>query len=140
MVKVTETEYVSKWAKRLKAATDEMRSGADKVTVAPSKLAIEAKERFKEELIKAIDEGRWDRMLAKYGLEEWKKDFKEKGVPRVSRGVDAAKDKMEEFAKWLIPRVKAGQDKVKALPKVTLDDAVARAETFIRHMAEKKYK
>jgi len=35
MAKVTEAEFVEKWARRLKGATEDMRRGADRVTEAP---------------------------------------------------------------------------------------------------------
>ena len=137
---MTKTEFQEKWAKRLKAATVEMRSGAEKVTVAPSKLAIAKQDKMLANLTRSINEGVWAASLGKYTLEQWKKDFVTKGVPRVSAGVDGAKDKVEDFAGWLFGRIDAAQAEIAGMPDVTLDDSIARMEKFIRKMAQEKYK
>ena len=62
----------------------------------------------------------------------------EKGVPRISGGIDGAKDKVIAFAKDLLPHVDTGVAKIKALPDLTIDDSINRAATFIRHMADFK--
>jgi len=140
MTKKTAAEVAAVWAKRLKASTAEMEAGANRVTEAPSAAAIRNKAKMKARLIAAIDDGTWDRMLAKYGLEDWKGDFIKKGIPRVSSGVDGAKTKSEDFYGWLLPHVTAGQNIVKAMPDITLDDNIARMTKMTRHMASKKYK
>lgn len=140
MPKVTATEFAEKWAKRLKAATAEMAAGADKVTEAPSQKAIAKQEKLLANLIKAIEDGIWAGQLGKVTLSDWKKAFKEKGVPRVSKGVDESAPKMREFGNWLLSRVEAGKGKIEGMPDLTLDDKINRMVTFIRHMAEEKYK
>lgn len=140
MTDKTPTEVAAVWAKRLKASTMEMEAGAKRVTEAPSAAAIRNKAKMKARLIAAIDDGTWERMLGKYGLEDWKKDFVDVGIPRVSSGVDNAKAKSEEFYNWLLPHVTAGQNIVKVMPDVTLDDNIARMVKMTRHMASKKYK
>jgi len=138
--KVTEEEFVEKWSRRLKGATEDIRRGVEKVSEAPSKKAIAKKEKLIANLMKAFEEGVWDKQLEKYGLEDWKKDMTEKGIGRISGGVDRSKDKMREFASWLLSRVEAGQRKVKEMPDMTLEDKLRRIETFIRHMASERYK
>ena len=140
MAKVTPAEFADKWGRRLKASTEDMKRGADKVTEAPSKAAIAKKEKMKAKLIAAIEDGTWERQLGMVTLEDWRKAFKETGVGRVSGGVDKAGAKMTKFGEWLIPTVEAGQNKVKGMPEVTLDDSINRMVEFTRHMASKKYK
>jgi len=137
---MTPEEFVEKWGRRLRGATVDIRKGVDRVTTAPSEEAIAAKEKLKARLIEAIDKGVWEKMLREYSLEDWKKDMKETGISRISSGVDKAEDKMRKFGEWLLRTVAEGQAKVERMPNVTLDDSVRRAETFIRHMAENRYK
>jgi len=140
MVKVTEDEFVEKWSRRLKGATEDIRRGVQKVTEAPSAKAIARKDKFVRELTAAIEAGIWEKQLEKYGLADWQRDMTEKGVPRISRGVDAAQKKMKDFASWLLSRVEAGQRLIEEMPDETLEDRIARIEKFIRHMAEERYK
>jgi len=140
MPKVSEAEFVEKWGRRLKASTEDMRRGADKVASAPSAAAIKKKEKMKAKLIAAIEDGTWERMLGAVTLEDWRTAFKDTGIGRVSSGVDKAGDKMTKFAGWLLPRVSAGQTAIAGMPDITLDDSIARMTKFTRHMAEKKYK
>lgn len=140
LVKVDETEFYDKWSKRLKGSSVEMKRGADRVTRSPGLDAADAIDLMFTKLKEAFDSGRVERALRSIDLEFWRKQYKDKGMKNLSAGVDAAKEKQLKFAKWLLTRVKAGQDKIKDMDKVTLEDSIARMETFIRHMAEEKYK
>jgi len=139
-VKVTPAEFVEKWGRRLKGAVEDIKRGVGKVTEAPSEKAVAKKDKFRAKLIEAIDAGIWERELGRVTLDEWKRKMIEKGAPRISKGVDEAKDKMSEFAGVLLPHIEKGQAVVKPMPDITLDDMIARMEKFIRHMAELKFK
>lgn len=140
MAKLTPTEFQEKWAKRLKGASVEMKDGVNKVKVAPSKLAIAKQEKMKANLIKAIEDGVWAASLGKVTLEKWKDDMLKKGVPRVSAGVDGAKEKMQHFASWLFTRLDAAQAEIAGMPDITLEDNIARMTAHVRKMAEESYK
>jgi len=138
--RLTATEAVEKHAKRLKAASDEIRRGVQAVTEAPSQKAVEKQDKMRENLIAAIDDGRWANALSKYSLQDWKNDMLNKGIGRIGKGIDEAQGKMRRFFEWLLPKVYALSDEVKQMRDMTIDDAVARAERVIRGMAENKYK
>jgi len=140
LAKVTPSEFADKWGRRLKASTEDMRRGAQKVTEAPSVKAIAAKEKMKQKLIASIEDGTWERQLGLVTLDDWRKAFVETGIGRVSSGVDKAGAKMNRFGAWLIPTVEAGQNKISGMPDITLDDSINRMVTFTRHMAANKYK
>ncbi|MEM2376821.1 MAG: hypothetical protein QXZ10_04330, partial [Sulfolobales archaeon] len=112
------------------------RKGVDKVTVAPSAKAIEAKEKLKRKWIEAIDKGVWENALKKYTLEQWKVDMKEKGVPRIPDGAEKAKGKMADFGAKLLPYIDAGLSRIKELPSITLEDNIRRATEWIRYMSQ----
>lgn len=140
MPKVTPEEFVDKWGKRLKGSTEEMKRGADRVTVSPGKSANDKIDLMLAKLIEAFEDGRVSRGLLGFTVDEWREAFKIKGMKNISAGVEGAKAKQLKFAQWLLPRVKEGQDLVSAMDEGTLDDSIARMEKFIRHMASKKYK
>ena len=140
MAKVTADEFAEKWARRLKGATEDIRKGVEKVTEAPSKKAIAKKEKLKARLIEAIDKGIWEKQLSKVTLEDWKAKFLNKGLSRISAGVDGATPKMKDFASVLLPHIESLQKQVSSMPDVTLEDSIRRVETFIRGMAKLNYK
>lgn len=140
MPKVTEEEYADKWAKRLKASTEEIKKGVDRVTVSPGKKAVEKIDLMLAKLIEAFESGRVERGLLGFSLEDWQEDMKTKGVRNIPGGVDRAKDKQVAFARWLLNRVKQGQDIVSKMDEGTLEASIARMEVFVRHMAKEKYK
>lgn len=140
MVEKTVDEVVAKWGKRLKASTEEIKQGVNRVTEAPSAKAIAKKDKMLAKLIESIEDGTWEAQLGDYGLADWKKDMLEKGIKRISGGVDGATPKMKKFVAWLLSRVSEGQAKIADMPDMTLDDNLSRMETYIRHMAEQKFK
>jgi len=140
MVKHTPTEVKEKWKRKMKGATEDMRAGAEKVDVAPSKLAIAQKELLKKKLIEAIDSGRWDKQLSKVSLEDWKDAYINTGVSRVASGVEKADAKMEDFMNFLIPAVESAVNEIKTPKTGELEDSIARASEFMRAMSKRKYK
>jgi len=140
MARLTPEQAADKLIKRLKGATEDIRMGVDRVTEAPSKKAIAAKERMKARLIEALDKGKWERGLGKYTLEQWKADMKEKGIPNISRGIERARDKLIDFYGQLFPYQDALKKKIEEIEKVDIEDSIRRVETWIRgmHAFEKK--
>jgi hypothetical protein len=125
-----------KWSRNLAGATDYIRQGVQRVTIAPSELAIGSKEKFKRRLIEAIDKGKWEAGLKRYSLDQWKKDMLTRGIDRIPSGADAAKDKMSDFYNQLFPHIEAGLKELERMPSMTLEDSVNRATYWIRHMAK----
>ena len=125
-----------KWARNLSGATEYIRQGVQRVTVAPSEKAIAAKEKFRRKLMEAIDKGEWEAGLRRYTLEQWKKDMLTKGIDRIPGGAEASKDKVAEFFSQLFPHIESGLRELERMPSVTLEDSINRATFWIRHMAK----
>jgi len=139
-VRFNPDEIATRWASSLKASTDKIRQGVEKVDVAPSQKAIAAKDRLKAGLIEAIDKGRWERQLSKVTLDEYKRLMTEVGVSRIPSGVDANVGKVNQFASKLVPAVNQALVEVNKIKPVTLEDSIHRMETFVRQMAKFSYK
>lgn len=140
MAKISPEEFQEKHNRRLKAALEDMRKGVDKVAEAPTKLAAQKQEKMKAKINEAIDKGIWRARLEAVSLEEWRSKMIDKGLPRVSGGIDAARDKVVNFASQLLPYVYSVQEKVSKMPDLTLEDSINRMTTFIREMAKFKKK
>lgn len=140
MARLTKEEFTEKWARRLKGAVEDIRSGIEKVTESPTAMASKKQEKMKARLVQAIDSGKWASALNSVTLEEWKKKALEKGVNRISAGVDLSSDKVSKFAEQLLTYQDTLKKEVDKLPDITIEDAVNRASTWIRGMAKFKKK
>jgi len=140
MPRVTPEEFAEKHNRRTKAALDDLRTGVERVTEAPTVKAAAKQEKMRAKLVEAIDSGKWAAGLKRVSLEEWRRKMVELGVPRVSAGLDASREKVEKFAAELLPHIESGQKEIEKLPDVTLEDSINRMTTFIRHMAKFKRK
>jgi len=132
--------FAEKWGRRLKGATQDIKDGVNAVTTAPSQQAVAKQDKMKANLIRAIDDGIWAAGLGKVTLSDWKRDMTEKGVPAISRGVDIATPKVQQFAAVLLPHIEAGKASIESMPDLTLEDNIQRMEKMVRHMADLKYK
>jgi hypothetical protein len=135
MATMTAQEFREKHARRLKAATEDMRKGIDAVTVNPCELAAAKQDKMIANLTKSVNDGTWKRGLLRVSLEQWKTKARDVGVNRVAAGIDAAAAKVESFASDLLPHIAAGQAKLKSMPDITLDDNINRMTSFVRHMS-----
>ena len=138
MAKLTAKEFQEKHNRRLKAATEDMRLGVERVTESPTAKAAKKADKMRANILKSIDSGKWAAGLNRVTLEDWKSKMINKGVGRVAAGIDEAEDKVIAFAEKLLPHIDAGQTIIAKLPDVTLEDSINRMTTFTRHMAKFK--
>lgn len=135
MARLTAVEFQDKHARRLKAATEDMRRGIDRVTESPTEKAAAKQEKMLANLTAAVQSGKWAAGLKRVSLDQWKKMARDVGVNRVAAGIDAAKDKVVAFAEELLPHIDRQKSAIANMPDVTLDDNINRMNTFIRGMA-----
>lgn len=127
--------FATKWNRRIKGATQDVREGIEGVEEAPTLAAARAIPKMKQRLLDAIDSGKVERGLRRVTLEDWKRAALNKGVGRIAQGADDALDKVEDFAGELLPHIARGQAALADLPDLTIEDSINRVGTFIRHMA-----
>jgi hypothetical protein len=95
---------------------------------------------MKANLDEAFSSGRVKAGLEAVSLEDWKKAATDKGINRISVGIDAVSAKQVDMAGRLLSAVDTERNKVNAMPDMTIDDSVARASAFMRGMAKYKGK
>jgi len=139
-VRVSAKQAQEKHARRLGAALEDMRGGVERVDEAPGKRAAAKQSKMRANIIAAIDDGTWARRTAGVSLEDWKSAMVEKGIGRVTSGLEAASGKVESFFDELFAYENGVMGKVDAMPDLTLEDAVSRASTWIREMSKFKRK
>ncbi len=135
MAKLTSQEFREKHARRLKASTEDMRRGIDRVTENPCEKAAAKQDKMLTNLTAAVQSGKWASGLRRVSLDEWKTAARDVGVNRVAAGIDAAAQKVERFADDLLPHIDRGISALASMPDITLDDNINRMTTFTRHMA-----
>lgn len=127
-----------KWVRRTQSASQDMVNGVNNVTVNPAEQAIAKEQKLKNNIIQAIDSGKWRRGMQTVTLESWKKAMVEKGAPRVAAGAQASAGKMETFYSELLPYQDQLQSKLNSMPDLTLEDSINRAVTWMRGMSNFK--
>ena len=137
-VKLTPEEFADKHARRLKGAIDDMRAGIERVDEAPGKKAAAKKAKWADRMSRTETHDKWAKRVGEVPLDSWKKKMTDKGLPRVAGGIDDARDKVVNFAEALIDHQNAGLKDIEKMPDLTLEDSIARAQAWIRHMAKFK--
>lgn len=140
MAKLTPDQYADKQARRLKGSIEDMRLGIERVTEAPGKKAAAKADKMLANITKSVQDGTWGKRVGAVTLDDWKGKMLDKGLARVSGGIDAARGKVVAFAEQLLPAIDTAQSKVKAMPDLTLEDNINRMTTFVREMSKFKKK
>jgi hypothetical protein len=136
MARLTPQEFAEKHNRRTKGALEDMSTGIQKVSVAPSGLAVAKQAKMLANLTASVQNGTWANRLKAVDLQSWKDKMINKGIPRVSGGLDAAISKVQDFASQLLPAIDTAVAKVKAMPDLTIDDSINRMTTFVRDMSK----
>jgi len=134
MARVTPQEYAEKWARRLRGATEDIRRGVQRVTVAPGEAAAANQEAMLTNLVESINSGLWASRVRGVSLQAWQNATITKGLQRIPQGVEASQEKMARIAQELLPAVDAAAEAARAIPKVTLEDSIQRMTVFVREM------
>ena len=138
MARLTPEEYADKQARNLKNSLQDIRDGISRVTQAPGLAAVAQQDKMRTKVLESIDSGLWANKTRAVGLQEWQQAALTKGVDRIPAGIDAARDKQVQMAGRLLPIVDAAATKARAMPKVTLQDSIARMTSFVTDMARAK--
>lgn len=136
MPKLTPQEAAEKWGRRLKGSTEDIRRGVQRVREAPGVRAAAKVEKMRERLVAKIDDGTWEERVSAVPLDEWKGKMLDKGIGRISAGVDAANGKQVEFFGQLFEHQERLQQQLEGMPDLSLEDNINRVTTFLRGMAD----
>jgi hypothetical protein len=134
MARVSPAEFADKWKRRISAATQDVRTGVERVTVAPTEKAAAKKDKMLSRLTDAMTNGKWEAGLRRVSLQDWKDAMLNKGLGRIAQGAEAATTKVEAFAGELLPHIDAGRRQLEGMPDITIEDSINRVGTFLRHM------
>lgn len=140
VARMTGGDFADKHAKNLRAAADEIRKGVDAVTEAPGAKAAARKDVYVNRMTDSSVHERWAKNVAKVPLEEWKADMKEKGIGRISAGLDRSKGKISDFGDKLLTHIKSIKPEFDARRPLTLEESATKAADWIKAMGKFSYK
>lgn len=135
MARVTAQQLADKWGRRMSAAAPDIQAGVDRTQKDPGALAAAQKALWAQKLADPATQNAWATNVAKVGAASWKDAMKTKGIPRLQTGI--ARAQQTKIGRWtaLLSAVDAAQADANATPRGTLDQNLARANTFARSMA-----
>lgn len=128
------TSATNKWVTNLGNATQAITDGVNSVTQAPGQAAA-AKVQTWLARIQASAQ-KWATNVGAVSLGDWQQAMIKVGIPRIATGAQAKQGKYLAFAQKFYPWLQSGVNQVKAMPKVTLQDGIARAVAMINHNAK----
>lgn len=127
-----------KWADNMANAGAAMKAGVQAVTINPAAQAAAAKDLWLQGVQRAAAEGSFEAGLANTTLQSWQSSMINKGVPNMQTGVKEGLPKMQAFLQDFLPFAQQVSDNVKAMPKGTLANSIARAAAAITQLASYK--
>jgi len=105
----------------------------------PTAAALEAAEAWHSKVSAPETLEKWKKRRAAAGDDKYYFGLETKGYKRYPEGTEVGSVYMLDFLTKFYPHLAEGLRKVYAIQKKTLDDAVKRAETMIRHNATFTY-
>lgn len=129
-------EVAQKWARNLGQATESIKNGVNRVTVAPQQQAAAAQDKYVAGVQAAVQSGKWQRGLQRSTLSDWKNGMLNKGMSRIASGATAAVPKMQSFMTQFLPFLDGVTQQVKAMPSTTLQDRINRAVAQMQGTAQ----
>ena len=140
MPKLNGAQWAEKQGRRLKAALPDIRTGIERVTEPPGAKAAAAQDRMRTNLVASIDSGKWARNVGGVSLQEWKKSAIDKGLNRISAGVDGAMAKNAIMGQKLMDAVAGGQSAIASIPRGDFSQNLERMTRFVTHMHDNPIK
>ena len=137
MARVDAAGYADKWSRRLKGATVDIQNGIKRVSQAPGVKAAAQAQVMLNNLQARIADGTWQKRVSGVSLTDWQNAALNKGVGRISAGVDAAAGKVQTMAGKLLSAVDGAVQVANQTPRGDLQTNIGRAVTFMNEMSKR---
>jgi hypothetical protein len=124
----------AKWSSRTQAAQQDYVAGVQGTDKDPTALAIAAGPRYIQRVQDAYNSGKWANALRRAGKPGWQQNTLAK-AGNFSTGVQAAESKVVAAFGPLLAYETQVQQRINAMPNVTLADRIRRATEWITQMA-----
>lgn len=128
------SDVSEKWGRRLKGSFDDIKKGVQSVSVAPGVAAAAKADKMLAGITEAVQSGKWANRVKAVSLSDWQSKMIDKGIGRISAGVDGAKSKSEAFYSKLLPFQDSLKSSIQNMPDLTIDDSIQRVAAWMRGM------
>lgn len=132
--------WADKQLARVRVSGDDYRKGVENPKRNPIEAALAKKEKWKANMMKAIQEDRWAKTMSKLTLDDWRKPTLELGTERFIRGVEANEGKIRAFIDKFQPMLSSHSASIEAMPDTTDSEREARMLANLRGMKKLKGK
>jgi len=129
---VSADQAVTSWVNAMQNVRSKVEAGVNAVTTAPGAAAAAAADFWQQQVNSDKAKQKFRNKVGAVSLADWRNAVLTKGVARISSGATAAQPKMAKFMAKFIPHVQNVATTVRAMPKNTLDERIARAVAQIR--------
>jgi len=106
----------------------------------PTKAAVSMRDTLEAKMRDKSTWDKWEERLLSVGFDGWLDATLSKGVARYVPGVEYGFKYWKQFYEQFKPHLEEGMKRVHAMPRVTLEDSIARAAEMIRWNAKFRYK
>lgn len=127
-----------RWAQNGAASSQRWQDGANNTNVDPTALAIQAGPKYLANVQAAYQQGRYQRGLQRAGKTGWLAGINGKGAMNFSNGITQSEAKFAARIAPVLQYEQGLQQRVKAMPNSTPQDAVNRAVAWIQGMQQYK--
>lgn len=131
-------EIANKQVRRAQEASADYVSGVESVTESPGARAVKKKDKLRNNVIAAIDSGKWEANTAAVSLEEWKSKTKSKGGERYARGVEESREAIIAFHEEFQPFVQRVKAELDQMPDATKEQRKAKMVANFDKMSQFK--
>ena len=132
MARVTAQQWLQDWQNGMNGAAAKIKSGVQKVTIAPGIAAAAKESKMLTNTTAAITSGKWSHAVSAVSLPSWQSAMSTKGVANISTGVaQAAQTKVAQITKMLADN-DAAVAAVENMPTDTMQQRMAKAQAFMQ--------
>jgi hypothetical protein len=132
-VRSTPADATSKWVSHLSAATQEITTGVNNVTVSPG---ASAAAKFNKWVASMTDPGiqqKWKTNVGAVTLQQWQTSMTTIGIPRIAAGAQAKQGKYQDFATQFFPFLERGMATVNAMDDTSFAARVQKAVAMMTY-------
>jgi hypothetical protein len=134
MARLDPSAATAKWVANLSNSTQAITAGVQAVQTAPGQLAAAKVNTWLARIQASAP--KWQQNVSAVSLGDWQNAMIKLGIPRIASGAQEKQGKYLVFAQKFYPYLQSGVATVRAMPKVTLQDGIARAVAMIQYNAK----
>lgn len=138
MPKINPDFIAKKMVENAKRATESYREGVMNPIRGPATAALAAADKRAEAVRRSLDNKTWEKAMSTISDDYVKRKAADVGSGRYAPGVEAAKDKVENFWQKWAPHLEGIRSKIQSMPDISDTDREARMIENLKLMRSKK--